>query len=223
MSVEPTWAAPRHTAVWAAMVPLVPRDLAHDGAHVLRVYRWAVFLAAEADADPDLTGAAALVHDLVATPKESADRAQASARSAAAALPLVQAAGYSPAEASAISEAVRTCSWSAGLAPTSAEGLALQEADRLDAIGAVGIARTTWTAQGMQDRGVDVVAWHPTDPLARAREANDRAWALDHFPVKLLTLAEELVLPSARAEGARRHARMLAYLEGLAAELAGPS
>ena len=57
-------------------------DLAHDEEHVLRVYRWAVRLAAEVNVDPDLAGAAALLHDVVNIPKESDQRSMAADLSA---------------------------------------------------------------------------------------------------------------------------------------------
>lgn len=195
-------------------------DLAHDAEHVLRVYVWAMKLAPEADADRDLVGAAALVHDLVNVPKESSQRAEASAFSARASLPLLEEAGYRPHEADVIVDAVLTCSWSKGEAPRSAEGRVLQDADRLDAIGALGIARTLITGGAMAARGADGLTFYAAhDPLATERDPDDRRYALDHFAVKLLKLAESMHLPTAKAEAARRHQRMLTFLEQLEREI----
>ncbi|MBN2798860.1 MAG: HD domain-containing protein [Deltaproteobacteria bacterium] len=216
-----TFTHPRHAALWARITP--PSDLAHDGDHLLRVYWQAVALAPEAGADPDLCGAAALVHDLVDVPKESPERPQGGARSAQAAAPLLAEVGYLPGEVARVTEAVRTSSWSRGLAPTCPEGVALQDADRLDAIGAIGVARALTTAQAMASRGAKVRLYHPEDPLAQGRVPDDRRYALDHFPVKLLRLAEALHTPSARAEGRRRQEALRCFLEALAREVEPPS
>jgi uncharacterized protein len=104
-----SWTHPRHERIADHVEP--PADLAHDRDHLLRVYRWAVRLAPEAGADPDLCGAAALVHDLVDVPKESVDRALGGERSAAASVPLLVEAGYTADEVAVVVEAVRTSSW----------------------------------------------------------------------------------------------------------------
>jgi uncharacterized protein len=216
-------AFPRH----AALLPRVTarqstQDLAHDMAHVMRVYAWALRLAPGAGEDPDLAGAAALVHDLANVPKESAQRAAASGMSADQAGELLRAAGYDDDDVTAITEAVRTCSWSRGDRPGSRLGEVLQDADRLDAMGAVGVARTLTTAQAMVTRGVPLRLYDPDDPVARTgRPVDDKVNALDHFFVKLLKLADGMHLPEARAEAARRHATMLAFLREVGREVGG--
>jgi uncharacterized protein len=210
----------RHGRLWELIRGDLPgNDLAHDERHVLRVYDTAITLANAENADPDLAGAAALLHDLVEVPKESAERSEASRRSAAAAIPVLERAGYDRDEIPTIAEAVHTCSWSSGLEPTSALGAVLQDADRLDAIGAVGIARTFLTAQAMKSRGAPLALYDTGDPLAREREPDDRAFALDHFAVKLLRLAEGMHTAAARAEAERRQRVMHAFLEELGREL----
>jgi uncharacterized protein len=213
--------SPRHEELLEQISPRLPTDdLAHDRLHVLRVYAWAVRLAPEAGADPDLAGAAALVHDLVNVPKEGPDRSRGGELSARAAEGALAEAGYTRAEVVQITEAVRTCSWSSGSAPAGPLGQVLQDADRLDAIGAVGIVRTFATAQAMVNRGKELALYDPVDPLARrGREADDRRFALDHFMVKLLRLAEGMHLPAARAEALERQQVMQAFLERLDEEL----
>ena len=212
---------PRHHALWTQVKTETDcTDLAHDHLHVLRVYDWALRLAPEAGADPDLTGAAALVHDLVNIPKEHRDRPLGSERSAEASRGLLGQAGYTVDEINQIVEAVRTCSWSRGLSPTNAIGTALQDADRLDALGSIGIARTFATAQAMSSRGQDGRFYDPEDPGATtARPLNDRKQPVDHFYAKLLKLADTMHTETARAEGARRHKRMEAFLGHLMDEI----
>ena len=212
---------PRHAVLWSLVSEQTDDiDLAHDGEHVLRVYRWALRLAPEAGADVELTGAAALVHDLVNIPKEHRDRPLGSELSARASQGLLEAAGYTAPECDAIVEAVRTTSWSRGLKPTSAMGAVLQDADRLDALGAVGIARTFATAQAMSSRGQDSRFYDPEDPLARSgRALDDKRQPVDHFFAKLLKLTDTMHTASAKTEAAKRHRRMEAFLADLEAEL----
>ena len=213
-------AYPRHVALWQEVEPRTPTtDLSHDRQHLERVYAWALRLASEAGVEPDLAGAAALLHDLVSVPKEDPGRQQASERSAEAAIELLQRAGYAAPEIEQIVEAIRTASWSRGLQPAAPLGALLQDADRLDAIGAIGIARTVACAQGMTARGRALRLYDPDDPLARRRPPDEGRNALDHFQTKLLRLAATMHLPTAREEAARRQATMLGFLEELAREL----
>ncbi len=212
----------RHKFLFEAIGDLLPTDdLAHDVLHVGRVYVWALKLAPEAGADIDLAGAAALVHDLVNVPKEAPERSSASDLSADAATRHLIDAGYSTDEVAEITEAVRTTSWSKGLAPTNSLGAVLQDADRLDAIGAIGIARTLTTAQSIQGRTSALKLYDVQDPLAERRPPDDQVFAIDHFFVKLLELAEGMHLPAAKREAERRHEIVIAFLGELSREARG--
>jgi len=221
MEVTPDTAYPRHITLWSMVKEDThDSDLAHDALHVMRVYQWAMRLAPEAGADSDLAGAAALVHDLVNIPKEHRDRPLGSERSAEASRGFLRASGYADEDAAQIVEAVRTCSWSRGLAPTGPLGKVLQDADRLDAIGAVGIARTFACAQAMAARGQDSRFYDPADPLAQTdRTLDDSRQPVDHFFAKLLRLADTMHTDTARREGARRHQRMEVFLTDLLSEI----
>ncbi len=215
-----TWAHPRHASLWAQVEPrLPPGELAHDRHHLQRVHAWALRLAPEAAADPDLAGAAALVHDLVFVPKDSAQRAEGGERSAAAAPAVLAAAGYTAAEVVQIAGAVRTSSWSRGLPPEGPLGAVLQDADRLDAIGVLGLMRNLACAQHMAKPGS--AFYHADDPLARSgRDLDDKVWATDHVFAKLLKLAAGMHTAGARAEAARRHVFLNTWLAELGQELA---
>jgi len=226
----PTFSYPRHRKLWDSIVADLPLDdLAHDADHVLRVYAWALRLAPEAGAMVELAGAAALVHDLVNIPKDSPDRPLGGEASAAASRGHLQRAGYDDDEVAAIVEAVRTCSWSRGLTPTGPLGRTLQDADRLDAIGAIGIARNFACAQSMATRpsperhGQRTISrfYHPADPLGHSgRALDDVLNAADHYPLKLLRLAETMHTQTARDEAQRRHAVLVQFIDELAREAA---
>jgi len=217
---------PRHSRLWERVEAAMPAgEVAHDQQHVRRVYGWCIRLSPEAGADADLAGAAGLVHDLVRVPKHLAARPLGGELSAHAARGLLPDAGYSTSEVATIVDAVATHSWSRGLSPRSPEGMVLQDADRLDAIGVIGVLRNAAVACAMAAAepivdGRPRAFFHPTDPLGESgRSLEDRTWALDHWPQKLLKLRDGMHCPSARKEATRRHDWMLRTLEELALEL----
>ena len=218
-----TLALPRHLRLWALVEPRLPAgELAHDGHHVLRVTAWCMRLAPEAGADAELAGATGLVHDLVFVPKDSAERASGGERSAAAAPAVLADAGYRPNEIAEIAEAVRTSSWSRGLQPTGPLGRVLQDADRLDAIGALGVLRTAACGQFMSRPDRPGRFYHPGDPLHRGdRPLDDRTQVVDHLFAKLLKLADGMHTATAKTEAAARHAWMQGFLTQLGHELRG--
>jgi len=215
-----SWPHARHGPLWTLVEPrLPPAELAHDRFHIRRVHAWAVRLAPEAGADPDLAGAAALVHDLVFVPKNSAERSEGGERSAAAAPLVLGEAAYIGGEIAAIVDAVRTSSWSRGLAPSGPLGAVLQDADRLDAIGALGLMRNLACSQHMAKPSLGGF-YHPEDPLAASgRPLDDKIWATDHVFAKLLKLAAGMHTVTARVEAQRRHSFLLAWVAELELEL----
>jgi uncharacterized protein len=192
------------------------RDGAHDLAHCLRVAALAQNLAREAGADPEACVAAALLHDLVYLPKNHPDSRHTAALAADQALGWCQAIPELAGRAGLIAEAVRTHSFSGGAAATSPEGAVLQDADRLEAIGAIGLARVFATGGSM---GIGL--WHPRDPWARERELDDKAWSLDHFEKKLLKLAAAMNTAGGRRLAACREKVLMDFLASLKAELGG--
>ena len=210
---------PRHKKLWK-LISFEDQDLAHDQEHVLRVYRWAVQLAAEENVDADLAGAAALLHDVINIPKESPERSRSAIQSAIKSAELLPQADYDEIEQAQIVEAIRTCSWSSDLIATQKLGQVLQDADRLDAIGAVGIMRTFACAQAMRSRGRTGQFYHLQDPFAKDRgQLDDRQYAIDHFSKKLLKLSKTMNTESAKKEATRRHRFMLQFLFELAQEI----
>lgn len=213
---------PRHQALAELVAQATAaQQLAHDVLHVERVYRWCVALADAYTDQADVAGACGLVHDLVHIPKSHRDRPLGSERSAEAAGDLLVQVGYSTAEQGQVVEAVRTCSWSRGLEPESDLGRILQDADRLDAIGAIGIARCMTCAQEIGD--ADSALYHAEDPLFETQRAlDDRHFALDHFQEKLLKLSASMHFEISRQEAQRRHQAMQHFLTEIARDVAAP-
>jgi uncharacterized protein len=189
-------------------------DPSHDFLHIRRVAHMAERLAAEEGADLNIVVPAAYFHDFVNVPKNDPRRAQASRLSAAAAAEYLGSAGYPAEYLSAISHAIAAHSFSAGIPCETLEAKVVQDADRLDGLGAVGIARC-FTVSGLLGRPY----YHAEDMLAERRPLDDGTYAVDHFFVKLFKTAEMLQTAAARAEGTRRVAYMKAYLTQLQGEI----
>jgi len=158
--------------------------------------------------------AAALLHDLVNIPKNHPDRALASEKSAEAARALLKEAGFSQPETESICLAIRQHSYSRGERPSTALGMALQDADRLEALGSIGIMRTYSTGVRMGTKYFD-----PEDPWAKRRPLNDLTFSLDHFYTKLFKLPETMNTAAGREEASQRLRPMRAFMESLEREL----
>ncbi len=189
-------------------------DAAHDMAHLARVVSMAGKLAGEEGASLDVVMPAAWLHDCVHVPVTSPDRPRASVMAADAALAMLSGIGYPEDTFAAIHHAIAAHSFSARIAPTTTEARVVQDADRLDALGAIGIARCLMLG-GQLGR----VLYDVDDPFAEHRTPDDRVSSIDHFFTKLLTLSGTMQTESGRREGAARTAYMRAYLEQLRREL----
>lgn len=190
-------------------------DGAHDHAHLLRVWRNVVRIAAVEGGDLVLLQAATLLHDCIYIPKDSPKRATASRLAACKANEVLLALGWSEGRVSQVCHAIETHSFSAGLPPETLEAKILQDADRLDAVGWIGVARCLWIAG---DRGAAL--YDPQDPRAEHRALDDASFALDHFQSKLLGLGKGMQTATGRALATERVAHLRQFYEGLMTEVA---
>jgi uncharacterized protein len=191
-------------------------DAAHDRAHVRRVVANARLLTAAEGANLDVVLPAAWLHDCVSFPKNSPDRPRASRAAAAAASDFLNAAGYDAALIPAIAHAIEAHSFTAGIPPRTIEAKVVQDADRLDALGAIGIART-FVVGGALGRAI----YDAAEPIPRSRVPDDGHNSVDHFFTKLFTLAGTMQTAAGRREAERRTATMTAFLGELEREIAG--
>ncbi len=189
-------------------------DAAHDMSHIRRVAANAMQLAAVTGAEVAVVLPAAWLHDCVVVPKASPQRAQASRLAAAAAGAFLRQQEYGLADVAEIEHAIAAHSFSAGISPRTLEAQVVQDADRLDALGAIGIARCIQVGTSAARPLYDVA-----DPFCYARQPDDDAAILDHFYVKLLRLADTMQTAAGRAEAQRRTAFMTAYLQQLQSEI----
>lgn len=207
---------PALAAVAEAAEALLDDDPGHDLHHALRVAKSALALA-EGEVAPRLVVAAALLHDAVNVPKDSPERARASELSAAFARELLPRHGFSPDEVELVADAIVDHSYSRGAVPRSVLGMVLQDADRLEALGALGLMRCVSTGVRMNARFFDAL-----DPWAERRALDDRRYSVDHFFVKLLGLPATMQTEGGRREAERRAEFLRVFLAQLASELAQP-
>jgi uncharacterized protein len=188
-------------------------DSAHDLAHLLRVALCTCRILGDI-ARMEEAIAAALLHDLVNIPKNHPNRAKASEFSAAEAAPLLKDAGFDHREIDEICLAIRQHSFSRGERPTQALAMSLQDADRLEALGALGIMRCFSTGVRMGTAYFD-----PIDPWAKSRALDDSRFSLDHFFTKLFKLPETMNTAAGREEAGLRLRPMQAFMDSLQREL----
>lgn len=194
-------------------------DPAHDTLHLQRVVAVARSLIASMlhtapQIDDFVVEAACWLHDCIHVPKGQGEPGEAARRSAAAAVTFLDSLDVPPEMVARIAAAIRTHSYSGGLGAESIEGAIVQDADRLDALGAVGIARLWSTMATMGGR-----MYHPDDPAGVSRALDDRAWALDHIERKLLRLVDLMNTPAGRAEAERRTAFLRRYRDEFLREI----
>lgn len=194
-------------------------DPAHDLAHVDRVWANVCQIAAGENRLPGpALLAATYLHDLVNLPKDHPDRASAAAQSAEAAGPIMADLGLYAAQIAEAKHAILSHSYSGDTAPETVDAAILRDADRLDSLGAMGLART-FSVGGQLGRPL----MHPTDPFAKDRALDDQAWTVDHFATKLLKLPEGMLTATGRNLAERRARILRSWLDLAAQEMGVPA
>lgn len=201
------------------LVPLVKpyypcSDPAHDWAHIGRVAATARILAAQEKIDLECVLAAVYCHDLINLPKNHPDRKNASTLSANEAEPLLKKAGFTSDEIKSISQAIIEHSFSHGTVPSNSLAAIVQDADRLDALGAIGILRCAAVNTQLKARFYD-----PLDPLAREREPDDKNFMLDYYFVKLFKLPEMMNTEAGKILARERIETMKGFIDKLIQEI----
>jgi uncharacterized protein len=191
-------------------------DRAHGWEHVNRVYTLALHIAREEHADRFIVGMAALMHDLGHTEAQHGDDHHADL-SVAMARDLMQRYSVPAQQQEAILHAIIAHSFSKGIEARSLEARVVRDADRLDALGAIGIIR--WAIVGTLRSNEQTLTYHPDDPFAHQREPDDKRYLLDHFYRKLFKLSDTMSTATGRALAEQRTAFMRAFLAELQNEI----
>jgi len=192
-------------------------DPAHDLLHFKRVVATAKRLCVISGARAEVAVPAAWLHDLIIVAKNDPRRKQASRLSAEAAIIFLKQITYPEIYFKDIDHAIEAHSFSAAIEPQSLEAKVVQDADRLDAVGAIGIARC-FAVAGVLKRAF----YSETDAFCESRDPDDMQFTLDHFYTKLLKVVSTLNTDAGRAEGRQRLGVMERFLIDLKGEIMTP-
>ncbi len=201
-------------SLFAEYIQSLVVDAAHDLQHIKRVVKTAKSLAAASGAKLKVVLPAAWLHDCVVLSKDHPLRHKASAMAADQAIDYLRQIDYPAQYLPEIHHAILAHSFSADVAAKTLEAKIVQDADRLDALGAIGVIRCLQVG-AMLNREL----YHIDDPFCVQREPNDVQFTLDHFYQKLLKLADTMQTEAGRVEAHRRHAFMLQFLQQFADEV----
>jgi len=189
-------------------------DSAHDFEHIMRVYKNAKKICKEEKANEKLILSAALLHDIVSYPKSDKRSKMSSLESAKKSKQILKKYDFSKEEIMIISDAICDHSFSQNKVPKTLEGKILQDADRLDALGAIGIARVFATGGSLKRPFYNL-----DDPFCKTRIPDDKIWTVDHFFQKLLKLESLMNTKSGKVEAKRRTRVLKEFLNYLKQEL----
>ncbi len=190
-------------------------DPSHDIAHIERVLSSVRHIQSMEGGDLEILIPAVWFHDLVNLSKDHPDRKKASTLSADRAIKILKEQGtYKTGKLEFIHHAICAHSFSANIRPQTLEAKILQDADRLDALGCIGMMRTFAVSSELKR-----ALFHPNDPFANHRDLDDSKYAIDHFEAKLFKIADRLYTDTAKYIAQERVAFMRVFQRQLLKEL----
>ncbi|MEC4847966.1 MAG: HD domain-containing protein [Nitrosarchaeum sp.] len=193
---------------------LMDNDSAHNFDHIIRVYKNAQMICRKEHVNKKLVLCAVLLHDVVSYPKSDKRSKLSSIQSAEKSKKILKKFNFTNEEIQLISDAIRDHSFSQNKVPITIVGKILQDADRLDAIGAIGIARV-FSVGGSEKRPF----YNEKDPFCENRNPDDKIWTLDHFYQKLLKLESMMNTKSGKIEAKKRTKILNNFLNQLKNEI----
>ena len=189
-------------------------DSAHDFDHIMRVYKNAQQIIKKEKVNETLVLSAVLLHDVVSFPKSDKRSKNSSIESAKKAKTILKKYDFTSDEITIVCDAISEHSFSQKKIPKTIEGKILQDADRLDALGAIGIARVFATGGSLRRQFYNL-----DDPFCKKRIPDDKIWTLDHFFEKLLKLEFLMNTNSGKIEAKKRTKILKNFLKQLKHEI----
>ncbi len=189
-------------------------DISHDFLHTERVALLAEKIGLSEGADPEILLPAALFHDAVVSPKHNPRSRTDSAMSAEFARNvLLSVPGYPRNKLEYVCAAITECSFKNGIRSQFLEGKILQDADGLDAIGALGIMRAFATTGLLR-----IPFYHHRDPFSQNRKPNQRLFGIDFFFSRMLVVESSMHTTIGRRLARQRTAFLRKFLVQLRKE-----
>lgn len=190
----------------------------HDYHHTMRVYRLAMQIAEQENADMLIVQLAALLHDVddVKLSPETHDTKKNAVR-------FMKNSGVDDKVIASVCKIIDEVSFvgTDSVVPSTLEGKCVQDADRLDAIGAIGIART-FAYGGSKGRRIHDPDIKPMTNMNKADyNQNHNSTSINHFYEKLLLLKDMMNTETAKKMAMHRQAVMKEYLVEFMAEWEG--
>jgi uncharacterized protein len=191
----------------------------HDWFHIERVWKNTKLIAANEKCDIFVAELGALLHDVADHKFVENFNAEAEKRSRL----ILAGTEIDDGTLNAVLHIIRNCSFKGGIGENkmkSIEGLIVQDADRLDAIGAIGIART-FAFGGKFGNELYNPEVPPTDFKSEEEYRKTRTHTVNHFYEKLLKLKDGMNTESAKRIADQRHGFMELFLDQFYAEWNG--
>lgn len=198
---------------------LAGAEAGHDWFHIERVYKTALHINATEKADELVVSLAALLHDIADSKFNGGDE-EIGPRIAGE---FLQSLSLDPAIILHVQQVIKNLSYKASLGKVdfaSREMDVVQDADRLDAIGAIGIARA-FTYGGFKNRVLYDPSIPPLEQQSKETYKNTTAPTINHFYEKLLLLKDLMKTPTGKQMATQRHEFMVDYLDQFYAEWEG--
>ncbi len=186
-------------------------EAGHDWWHIERVWKTAKEIAKQEDVNLQVVEFAALLHDIADSKFHNGDEEIGPQKAG----DFLKSINLAEETVHHVQQIIRNMSFKASLGEisfSSPEMLVVQDADRLDAIGAIGIARA-FTYGGFKNREL----YNPDIPpqINQSKEAykNSTAPTINHFYEKLLLLKDKMNTLTGKRIANQRHDFMVQYLE----------
>lgn len=198
---------------------LATAEAGHDWFHIERVYKTAQKINQKEKANELIVALAALLHDIADSKFNNGDE-EIGPRKAGEFLEHI---GVDTEVINEVKLIIKNLSFKASLGEinySSKELNVVQDADRLDAIGAIGIARA-FTYGGFKNRVLYDPEIKPNLNMSKEEYKNTTAPTINHFYEKLLLLKDLMKTPTGKAMAQKRHEFMLSYLSQFYAEWEG--
>lgn len=191
----------------------------HDWWHIERVWKCARRIAEEEQVNTFIVDLAALLHDIADSKFHGGDEELGPQRAGQ----FLRQIGVEEKVCTEVVAIIRNISFRGGHRTSdyhSPEMAVVQDADRLDAIGAIGIARA-FNYGGFRNRDIYHPGWKPNPGLTKEEYKKSSAPTINHFYEKLLLLKDLMLTETGRKMATQRHEFMERYLDQFYAEWDG--